>query len=341
MPPRFHLLYGHDEFAMAEHVAALEAQLGDPSTASLNISRLDGRTVTLAEVQAACGAMPFLADFRLVVVEGWLTRLLGKTEDGETAEQEATASQRSGGSARDTMAALAAYLEEQPDTARLVLIEHRELPEKNIVLRAALGKPWAFVKRFDLPKGEQLVQWIQARAKAEGGTFTRDGALALAEAESDPRALGNEISKLLTYVNFARPVEAADVHTLTPAAATAHIFDFVDAIGQRRAKVAQAELHKLLEREEPLYVLGMIVRQFRLILLAKELLEARRPEAEVAATLGLHPFPAGKVCAQSRNFSLPALEGIYHRLLACDVEIKTGQADPATALAVLVVELTN
>lgn len=326
---------------MAEHVAALEAQLGDPSTASLNISRLDGRTVTLSDVQAACGAMPFLADFRLVVVEGWLTRLLSRTEEGEVDEEAEAASPRSGGPARDVMAALAGYLEELPETARLVLVERRDLPEKNIVLKATLGKPWAFVKRFDLPKGEQLVQWIQARAKAEGGAFTRDGAQALAEAESDPRALGNEIVKLLTYVNFSRPVEAADVHALTPATAAARIFDFVDAIGQRRAKAAQAELHKLLDREEPLYVLGMIVRQFRFILLAKELLEARRPEAGVAAALGLHPFPAGKVCAQSRNFSLPALEAIYHRLLACDAEIKTGQADPAAALDVLVAELTN
>lgn len=326
---------------MAEHVAALEAQLDDPSTASLNISRLDGRTVTLPDVQAACGAMPFLADFRLVIVEGWLTRLLSRTEEGEVDEEAEAASPRSGGPARDVLTALAAYLDELPETARLVLMERRDLPEKNVVLKATLGKPWASVKRFDLPKGEQLVQWIQARAKTEGGAFTRDGAQALAEAESDPRALGNEIVKLLTYVNFSRPVEAADVHTLTSAAAAARIFDFVDAIGQRRAKAAQAELHKLLDREEPLYVLGMIVRQFRFILLAKELLEARRPETEVAAALGLHPFPAGKVCAQSRNFSLPALEAIYHRLLACDAEIKTGRADPTAALDVLVAELTN
>jgi DNA polymerase-3 subunit delta len=326
---------------MAEHVAALEAQLGDPSTASLNFMRLDGRTVTLPEVQAACGAIPFLADFRLIVVEGWLTRLLSKAEEGEADEAAEPASPRSSGSARETLTALTAYLEEQPDTARLVLVERRDLPEKNVVLKAAQGKPWALVKRFDLPKGEQLVQWIQARAKTEGGAFTREGALALAEAEGDPRALGNEIVKLLTYVNFARPVEAADVHTLTPAGAEARIFDFVDAIGQRRMKAAQAELHKLLDAEEPLYVLGMIVRQFRFILLAKELLEARRSEAEVATTLGLHPFPAGKICAQSRNFSLPGLEAIYHRLLACDADIKTGQADPAAALDVLVAELTG
>jgi DNA polymerase-3 subunit delta len=332
--PRFYLLHGLDEYAIAGFIDSLKAQVGDPTTASLNTTVFDGRTVALADVQATCGAMPFLADHRLVIVEGWLTRLLSRTDEAEDDQG------RGGASARDALSALAAYVDAQPDTAWLVLAERRELPEKNPVVKAAAGKAWAVVRRFDLPKGEALVQWIQARARAEGGTFTREAAQALAEAEDDPRALGHEIAKLLTYAAFARPVEAADVRALTPAGSEARVFDFVDFVGQRQGAPALRELHKLLDKAEPLYVLGMIVRQFRLILQARELLEARRPERDVAQVLGLHPYPAGKVCAQARAFSLPALERIYHRLLECDVEIKTGRAEPAAALDVLVAELT-
>jgi DNA polymerase-3 subunit delta len=337
--PRFYLLHGLDEFAMNEFVDSLIAQMGDPATVSLNLARFDGRTVSLPEVQAACGAMPFLSDFRVVIVEGWLTKLLSRTEEAE-GEGEAETS-RGGASARETLTALAAYLAEQPDSARLVLLERRELPERNALVKAALGQSWALVRKFDLPKGEELVKWIRARAKTEGGEFTREAAQALAEAESDPRALGNEIIKLLTYVNFARPVEVSEVAVLTSASSESRIFDFVDFVGQRKNALALRELHKLLDKEEPLYVLGMVVRQFRFILLAKELLEARRTEADIAQTLGLHPFPAGKVCAQSRNFSMAALERTYQRLLQCDVEIKTGKAEPAAALDVLVAELTT
>lgn len=334
MPPRLYLLHGLDEFASAEFVDALKAQMGDPSLASLNTLVFDGRTVTLAEVQAACGAMPFLADHRLVIVEGWLTRLLSRADDDDDAPARGSAS------ARDALAELTAYLDQQPDTAWLVLVEQREIPERNPVIRAAAGQPWALVRKFDLPQGEALVKWIQARAKAEGGTFTREAAQALAQAETDPRALGHEIVKLLTFAAFERPVEAADVAALTSASSEARIFDFVDHLGQRRGPQAQRELHRLLEREEPLYVLGMIVRQFRLILQAKDLLEARRTEREVAQTLGLHPYPAGKVCAQSLNFTLPTLERLYRRLLECDVEIKTGKTEPAAALDVLLAELS-
>ncbi len=338
MNPRFYLLHGPDEFASAEFVARLKAQMGDPSMTALNTTVFGGRAVTPPDLIGAANAMPFLTEWRLVIVEGWLTRLLSKTEDGEG--EEASPS-RGSASAKETLTALTDYLKEQPDTTLLVLAEKCELPEKHPVIKAAAGQDWAQIKFFDLPKGEALVQWIRARAKQAGGEFTREAAQALAEADNDPRALDHEIVKLLTYVNFARPVEPADVEQLTPTSGEANIFNLVDSLGQRQSTAALRELHQVLEKQEPLYVLGMIVRQFRFLLLTKELLENRAGEAEVARALGLHPYPAGKLCKQARNFSLPSLERIYHRLLECDLDIKTGKAEAATVLDTLVVGLTT
>jgi DNA polymerase-3 subunit delta len=336
MPPRFYLLHGPDELGSAEFVGALKEKMGDPAMASLDTSTFDGRAVTLSDLRGACDALPFLSPRRLVIVEGWLTKLLAKGEDeaGEAGPAAATSN------SKEVISALADYLPNLPETTALVFVEKREIPERNPLLKAAANGEWGYVKFFDVPKGEALVRWTQARAKQAGGEFTREAAQALAAADPDPRALGNEIVKLLTYVDFARPVDVADVETLTPAGGEAKIFDLVDAIGQRRGPPAMRELHKLLEKEEPLYVLGMIVRQFRYILLAKEMLEARAGEADISRTLGLHPFPTEKICAQARNFPLPALEHIYHRLLDYDAEIKTGQVEAAVALDTLVASLT-
>ena len=335
MPPSFYLLHGPDEFSSAEFVAEMKAKMGDPSMASLNTTLFDGHTVALPELRSTCDTLPFLTKRRLVIVDGWLTKLLGK---GEGDEDDGAAPAPA--SAKETLAALTAYLPTLPETTALVFVEKRTLSSNHAVVRAASGQDWAFVRLFDVPKGPALAAWIEKRAKSDGGMFTHEAAQALALAEDDPRALGNEIMKLLTYVNFARPVEVADVEALTPASGETKIFDMVDAIGQRRGQVASRELHKLLEKEEPLYVLGMIVRQFRLIVQAKELLEAHKNEGEVAQALGLHPFPAGKICAQARNFSMPALEHIYRRLLDYDVEIKTGRIEAATAVETLVASLT-
>jgi DNA polymerase-3 subunit delta len=238
------------------------------------------------------------------------------------------------------MAALVAYLPELPETTALVLVERRQLPPRNAVLLAASAAEWGHVKLFDLPKGDALVRWIRARAKADGGEIDREAAEALAEVESDPRALGHEITKLLTYVGFDRPVALDDVQTLTPAGGEAKVFDMVDAVGQRRGPAAQRELHRLLESAEPIYALTMIVRQFRLLLQAREMLDARMSEAEISQALALHPFPTGKICQQARSFNLPELERIYRRLLEYDLEIKSGQIETATALDTLVGALT-
>lgn len=335
-PPSVYLLHGPDEFASAEYVAGLKAKMGDPSMASLNTTVFDGRTVALPELRSVCDTMPFLTKRRLVLVDGWLTKLFSKGEgDDDDGGAPAPAS------VKELLVALIAYLPSLPETTALVFVEKRTLPANHAVLKAASGQPWAFIKFFDTPKGPELANWIEKRAKAEGGVFAREAAQALGAVEDDPRALGNEITKLLTYVNFARPVTVADVEALTPVGGETKIFDMVDAIGQRRAQVATRELHKLLEKEDPLYILGMIVRQYRLILQARELLDAHQTEGAVAQTLGLHPYPAGKICAQARPLSLPALEHIYHRLLDYDTDIKTGRADPVAALEALVVSLTT
>jgi DNA polymerase III subunit delta len=343
VPPSLYLLHGPDEFASAEFVDELKAKLGDPSMAGLNTTVFDGRTAVLSDVRAICDTLPFLSPRRLVIVEGWLTRLLGKAEaagDDDADPDAAPEAPRGGSGAREVVKDLAAYLPHLPESTALVLVEQRELPKTNAVLKAATGAPWALVKLAALPTDKELADWIRKRAKKAGGEFTREAAQALAEIENDPRGLDNEIEKLLTYVDRTRPVELDDVQTLTPAGGEAVIWDLVDAIGQRRGPIAIRELHKLLERGEPIYILSMIVRQYRLLLQAKELLQARASEAEISKAIGLHPFPTGKICAQARHYDLAGLERTYRRLLDYDVDIKTGQIDPAAALDTLVGALT-
>jgi DNA polymerase-3 subunit delta len=346
MTPRLYLLHGPDEFAAAEFLAALKDKLGDPALAALNTTIFDGRSVTLAELRVVCDALPFLTPRRLVVVEGWLTRLLSRASaagepeaDGE-ADAEDTPRATSGGSAREIMASLVAYAPQMPESTALVLVEPRDLPPGNVVLKAAAQAEWGLVKQFPLVKGEALARWVRARAKAAGGEFSRAAAEALAEVDDDPRALGNEIQKLLAYVDYARPVEIEDVQALTTVGSEAVIFDLVDALGQQRGPQAMRLLHNLLETQDPFYILTMIVRQYRLLLQARELLDARAGEGEVAAALKLSPYPAGKVCSQARNFTLDGLERIYRRLLEYDVSIKTGQIEAGAALDTLVGALT-
>src|SRR5512136_1574396 len=74
----FFLIHGDNEFEISERLADFKQKIGDDSMRDLNITVLDGRKTTLSEVQHAADAIPFLADKRLVIVEGLLTRLASR-----------------------------------------------------------------------------------------------------------------------------------------------------------------------------------------------------------------------------------------------------------------------
>jgi DNA polymerase-3 subunit delta len=119
------------------------------------------------------------------------------------------------------------------------------------------------------------------------------------------------------------------------------VFDFVDALSNGNGKSAQHLLHRLLETEDPFTLWGMVVRQFRLLIQAREILDGRGNKENVARALGVHPFVAEKTTSQAAHFSIESLEAIYHRLLKIDEGVKTGQVTLDLAMDTLVVELTN
>ena len=69
------------------------------------------------------------------------------------------------------------------------------------------------------------------------------------------------------------------------------------------------------------------------------ILEQGGTAAEVKAGLGLPHFVAEKISAQSRRYSLGALERIYRRLLVMDTSMKSG-SDSEVILDVMVAGLT-
>jgi len=142
--PQLAILHGEDDFATAGRVAALKAEMGDPSTASLNIAEFDGRTVTLPELRSACDTMPFLSERRLIIVRGLLTRLTGKPEGGEEGEEAASVS------SQEFTDGLIEYIADLPPTTSLALVESKTLNERSRVLKAAAKAPgdgWAAAPR--------------------------------------------------------------------------------------------------------------------------------------------------------------------------------------------------
>ena len=327
--PTFYVLHGPDEFTCRAQVQAMRAQMGDPGTAALNITVFDGKNATTADVLSAARAIPFLGEKRLVIVEGmlsWLTR------------------RGAGKAARDELAALAEGLTDLPPWARVVFVENVTLPDSNPILKLARTAPGGFHKTFDPPRNQaSAARWIAEHARSAHGTeITPEAAGALAAVIGDNlRAADSELSKLAAYVGGERPIREEDVALLTPYVAEASIFEMVDALGRRDGATAARLLHRLLDDGEPLPIFGMIIRQVRLLIMAREFLNEGGAPRQTGSALGVHPFVGEKVAAQAQAFTQEQLEAIYRHLLDTDVAIKTGKVDAELALDLLIAGIAS
>jgi DNA polymerase-3 subunit delta len=318
--PTFYVFHGTDELTRAETLADFRGRLGPVDMADLNTTFLDGRKTTLAELRHACDAIPFLADKRLVIVDGLLAR---------AAKQEKLLDE------------LAKYLLRLPETTRLVFVEENPLPDNHPILQVAQQDARGYAKRFDPPDTKALPRWVTERVRKHGGEIEPRAAAQLAAVVgADLRLLDQETAKLVTYVNAERPITTADVDEVVHYAQAAVIFDLVDALGRRDGRTAAQTLHRLLDAgEHPLGLLAMIVRQFRLLIQVKQLkAEGANPQT-IAKELGIHPFPARKLHNQAAYFTPAQLEAVYRHLLETDVGIKSGEIEAEVALDLLVAGL--
>ncbi len=321
--PNLYFLFGNDEFAIARKLKEFESDFTDPTSADMNTARLDARSMNENDLNTAVNAMPFLAKRRLVLMANPSAKYNNASSRKKFLE----------------------FIGNAPDTTRLVMYESVEPKEA--------GKHWLNkfaeknnrsiqTKAFMLPKLRDMTGWIVNETKNQGGQIELRAAEMLKDMVSvDTRQAGMEIAKLLAYVNWARPVTGSDVEAVCIITSQQSVFDFVDALSNGNGKSAQHLLHRLLESEDPFSLWGMVVRQFRLLLQAREILDGRGNKDDVARALGVHPFVAEKTTGQATRFSIESLESIYRKLLRIDEGVKTGQLTLELALDTLVVELTR
>jgi len=314
-------LFGNDEFAITRRIKEFESEFASRFAADMNIARLDGRLLADDQLNNAVNAIPFLADSRLVSLSN---------PSAHYATPEARRK-------------FCEFLEKIPETTRLIInevVEPRQASKHWLVAWSQKKSGLVATQSFMLPPVKSMTGWILNEVRNQKGQMEQAAANKLAEmVGADTRQAAQEISKLLAYVNWERAVNVSDVAAASIVSVEQSVFDFVDSLATRDSKAAQALLRRLLETEEPFSLWGMVIRQFRLLILAREILDNGGTLNEVQRELNLHPYVAEKMTKQAKIYTLGSLESIYHRLLEIDEGVKTGQWSLDLALEMLVVEL--
>ncbi len=346
--PTIYLLHGDDHFGITTFIDSLIDKMGNPDDAQMNISRLQVGVDPEGAIKSACLAIPFLSDRRMVILTGYEEAI--RKLDADTG-RDSEARNRRERLRQETLDFLSSIPQ---STALLLVIKDdwvrergawgwKTLPIKHWLLTWAEGNTTtSYYRLFALPRGRDMVAWIKNQAQKMGGQITAEATVALVNTIGNNTQMAHhELEKLFTYVNRQRAIDVPDVERLTSPVIQESVFEMADAIGRRDSRRALDALHDLLTESSIEEMIGMVVRQFRLLLLVKEAMGTSMTVTEMS---GLVKLPAGiveKYINQARGYSLTELKGIYRRLLDLDISNKTGQMPPEVALDTFIVSLAS
>lgn len=321
------ILHGDDEEAIEEILKQVIEKEQASGFADFNLSNLDGKGLSEEDFSNALFALPFGGEKRTLILRNPLELVGGRAGNQK----------------------FISLLERMPETTLLYLVIPDQIERKdwNRFPNSNFLRKWvsnnletAQIIEKKIPAKGMMREWVSRKV------MTRDGEIEPAAAQilanllgNDTRTLSQELDKLLLYTDRKRAISVADVELLVSGTIKVSTFDMVDAIANGNAEKAVSTLHVLLEDQELPALFAMIVRQFRLLIQTREILDEHGGIGTVQDELNQIPFVAEKLVRQAAVFSAKKLNTIYSLLTALDHKFKTSQMDPVTALDAFIVQV--
>ena len=307
-----YLFYGEDRYRLQKRLLQIMAT-HQGAAGDINISKISEK-YEFNVIKNEAESLPFLSDKRLLVIYNVL-KSKDKTLSGN----------------------LSKWLTTLASDNDLVFVED-EAPDQRTSLYKTLAKVGK-IEVFGELKPFEAVNWIKAQVSGKKATIEPDAAnLLQLYCGSDLSRLSNEIDKLTSYDPH---ITKSNVEKLVDAGFFNTIFELTDALSEKKSKRALDLLTKTLDSgENEIYLVSMLARQVRNLLIVKDLSDHRLSESEIVGKTHLHPFVIKKSLSQSRNFTKNQLLTLHKNLVNLDLAMKSTSTDPRVLLAKFVTEMT-
>ncbi|MNI12940.1 DNA polymerase III subunit delta [compost metagenome] len=188
---------------------------------------------------------------------------------------------------------------------------------------------------------EELQQWVNKQANRNGFTFAQgaDEQLILYTG-GHLQALSAEIEKISLYIGQGGTITLDHIDQLVARSTEQNVFILIEDIVQLRLERAFVILEELLkQKEEPIKILMLIARQFRIIMQVKELSKQGYSGQQMASQVGLHPFAVKVAEGQAKKYDVRKLSMILSQLADLDYQMKSGKIDKVLGLELFLLKL--
>lgn len=316
------IFHGDNVLEIGEAVSAMRRHFN-----AADVITFDGIAAPLPALSEACLTAGLFDPERLVIVHGLHDRLKGSRKEGDDGEE------------------IARILRSLAPTTTLVLAS-ADMPGDHSLLRMVVAAGGE-ARLFAMPRRGELPRWIGSRGRAHDVEVDTDAAELLAELiGANPVMLDSELEKLATYAGEEKRITPAMVDTLVGAVTQDSIFALVDAVAAGNKAVAFRLLRAQIERssstaiEVALYLIRMLARQFRILLRIRLGQEAGRSGQQISGDLKIPRYYERRYFSQARRLSTARLRSAFEQLAGLEYALKNGEVDAATALDLLVAELS-
>ena len=330
-------IYGQNTFSSQRKLKDLKDKfIKDVKQGEDSIKTIDGESMTVEQLVQALGSSSLFSPKRLIVVQN-----ISKNKDKTIFKR-----------LRDYLRDLdkkRGEEETKDDNILFFMDEHSgEKLGRNVLWQYLLKQK--FVQKYPLLSLGQLSQWIVQRAAYYGGTLTPSQISKISGTfSSNLWQIDSELKKIIYYKrgiseNLDKDtkvvIEDGDLDNMSRGKVDENIFALTDAIGNKNKKLAISLLENEIEAgAADVYLLHMIVRQFKIMLQVKQGLDSGLTPREMASALRLHPYVVQKSLQQVNSFSLLFLKNIFLKLTELDGEMKTGRSEFKVSLGILIARL--
>lgn len=312
-----YVLYGTETYLVEEMLTHMKKHILGERADDVHYAHFDLEQEPIETLIQEAETLPFVDGKRLII--GWnawfLTGSKKKTE------------------VNHDLKALATYIQAPLASSIVVLtVPHSKLDARKKLVKE-IQKQGIIVECQPL-KPPALRAWIKRRVARDGADMAPEAMEKLVhKVGNDLHLLHQECHKLATYVGEGGIIHLDHVEEMIPRSLEDNVFKLIDEMGQMNIAGALDVFYDLIKnREEPLKILSLMARQFRIILQVKELSARGYSQRQAASMLGLHPYPVKIAAQQGRLFSERSLQKLLLEANHTDYAIKSGQKDKTLAV---------
>ncbi len=230
------------------------------------------------------------------------------------------------------------YLEQpSPNTLMVFDIDQWEGRSK---LKAILAEKTAIVE-FNPLSEKELPSWISSHLKTLSFQIDPAATEALIERTgNDLQKIAAELEKLMLLRSAEKRIKEEDVETMVGHSPTATVWQWTEAILDQNAQPAIQYLNDLLENgEEPIKCVAILGKQYEKMILTKEMVQQRVPEATISKKIGKPVYYLRNYLSQLSRYTMQDLVKALSILSAADRALKTSQAKEETVLQLMTIQL--